>query len=132
MNRIVHPQDLSAASRRLKPGCAILLIHEQGVLASEDHWLALSYEQWLLEAARFGLSQSDLHYIAEFDGVDYFAAYCEQSPANGPGVLAGAAANLAPFSARRIRITWPCQSSLSVGSQSPLLWPLRRGHGVSP
>lgn len=77
MTRIFHPQDLGQAKLKFGPGCAILLISEQGVLASEQHWQAVDFSWWQANSEELSLSLEDVHYLVEFDGQDFFAVYIE-------------------------------------------------------
>jgi len=81
MSAIVHPQDLGLASERFKLGCKILLIAEEGVWASEQHWQTVDFQWWQDNAESIGLKREELHYIAEYNGQDFFAIYLEAADA---------------------------------------------------
>lgn len=81
MSAIVHPQDLGLASERFKPGCKILLIAEEGVWASEQHWQTVDFQWWQDNAESIGLKREELHYIAEYNDQDFFAIYLEAADA---------------------------------------------------
>ncbi|MBB6523217.1 NAD(+) diphosphatase [Pseudoteredinibacter isoporae] len=89
MSRIVHPQDLGKAAQNFKAGCAILLIAEEGVWASDQHWQTVGFDWWQGNAEALGLGLDDVHYVAEFDGQDYFAIYLESSDAMQNGQWQG-------------------------------------------